>query len=57
MQNFQDTFETWKQSFISAFSTCMTVPLKINAYKKSFKSFAGKRLKTIQLNRSLKTKL
>ena len=49
MQNFQDTFEAWKQSFISAFSTCMTVPLKINAYKKSFKSFAGKKLKTIQL--------
>ena len=28
MQNFQDTFETPKQSFISAFSICMTVPLK-----------------------------
>ena len=28
MQNFQDTFETRKQSFISAFAICMTVPLK-----------------------------
>ena len=28
MQNFQDTFETRKQSFISAFSICMTVPIK-----------------------------
>ena len=27
MQNFQDTFETPKRSFISAFSICMTVPL------------------------------
>ena len=29
MQNFQDTFQTRKQSFISAFSICMTVPLSI----------------------------
>ena len=29
MQNFQGTFETLKQLFISTFSTCMTVPLKI----------------------------
>ena len=28
MQNFQDTFETLKRSFISAYSVCMTVPLK-----------------------------
>ena len=28
MENFQDTFETRKQSFISAFSICMSVPLK-----------------------------
>ena len=27
MRNFQDTFETNKRSFISAFSFCMTVPL------------------------------
>ena len=27
MQNFQDTFETRKRSFISAFSICKTVPL------------------------------
>ena len=27
MQDFQDTFETRKQSFSSAFSICMTVPL------------------------------
>ena len=26
MRNFQDTFETCKRSFISAFSICMTVP-------------------------------
>ena len=29
MQNFQDTFETSKQAFISAFSICMTVPLRV----------------------------
>ena len=27
MQNFQDPLETRQQSFISAFSICMTVPL------------------------------
>ena len=27
MRNFQDTFETRKRSFTSAFSICMTVPL------------------------------
>ena len=27
MRNLQDTFETLKRSFISAFSICMTVPL------------------------------
>ena len=29
MRNFQDTFETRKQSFISFFSICMTVPLNM----------------------------
>ena len=28
MRNFQDIFETRKQSFISDFSICMTVPFK-----------------------------
>ena len=28
MRNFQDTFETRKRSYISAFPVCMTVPLK-----------------------------
>ena len=27
MRSFQDTFETCKRSFISAFAICMTVPL------------------------------
>ena len=31
MQNFQDTFETSKRSLISAFTICMTVPLKTRA--------------------------
>ena len=31
MRNFQDTFETRKQSFISAFSVCMTVHLILEA--------------------------
>ena len=30
MQNFQDTFETRKRSFISAFSICMTAPLNLS---------------------------
>ena len=29
MRNFQDTFETRKQSFVSAFLICMTVPLNV----------------------------
>ena len=29
MRNFQETFETPKRSFISAFSICMTVTLDI----------------------------
>ena len=29
MRNFQDTLETRKESFITAFSICMTVPLSI----------------------------
>ena len=32
MQNFQNTFETLKQSFFSAFSICMTVPLNKKAW-------------------------
>ena len=34
MRNFQDSFETHKQSFISAFSICMTVSL-IERWKSS----------------------
>ena len=32
MPNFQNTFETSKQSIISAFSICMTVPLNIKLH-------------------------
>ena len=28
MRSFQDTFETRKRSFISAFAICMTIPLR-----------------------------
>ena len=31
MQNFQDTFKTRNESFICAFSICLTVPLKIDS--------------------------
>ena len=31
MQSFQNTFETCKRSFISVFSNCMTVPLKVTS--------------------------
>ena len=34
MQNFQDTFETRKQSFICAFSICMT-PANTDVFKTS----------------------
>ena len=37
MQNLQDAFETRKQSFISAFSVCMTVPWKHDFCRKDFK--------------------
>ena len=30
MRNFQDTFETRKQSFISSFLICMIVPLRLS---------------------------
>ena len=30
MQNFQDAFETRKQSFVSAFSICVTVPSTVD---------------------------
>ena len=33
MRNFNDTFETRKRSYISAFSICMTVLLITNIYK------------------------
>ena len=32
MQNYQDTFEISKRSFMSAFSVCMTVPLNWSNY-------------------------
>ena len=31
MQNFQDTFKTIKQSFMSAFLICMKVPLRLSS--------------------------
>ena len=34
MRNFQDTFETRKRSFISAFSICMAVPLSYREFQK-----------------------
>ena len=36
MQNFEDTFETPKRSLISAFSICVTVPLRL--FSKNSKS-------------------
>ena len=33
MQNFQDTFEARKRSFIRAFSICITVPLIMETEK------------------------
>ena len=36
MQNFQDTFETRKQSFINTFSICMTIPLTLLMMKVTF---------------------
>ena len=30
MRNFQDTFKTRKETFISAFLICMTVPLRVS---------------------------
>ena len=40
MQNFQDSFETRKRSFISVFSVCMTVPL-ISFLTKTFSLCSG----------------
>ena len=42
MRNFQDTFETQKRLFISAFSIRMTIPL--NFFKREFENGAEKDL-------------
>ena len=39
MRNFQNTFKTRKRSFISAFSICMTVPLRKNFTRKEIQEF------------------
>ena len=36
MRNFQDTFETRKRSFVSAFSICMTIPVKYAIFFESY---------------------
>ena len=38
MQNFQDTFEKRKRPFISAFSICVTVPLRMKTSEQRFKT-------------------
>ena len=40
MRNVQDTFETRKRSVISAFSLCMTVPLKKGRDMEHFSTIA-----------------
>ena len=57
MRNFEDVFKTCKRSFISAFSICMTVPLRSNHSK-----FISKELNKLYLGLSyainfLRTKL
>ena len=37
MSNFQDTFETRKRPFVSAFSFCMTVPLSSSSWSVAWK--------------------
>ena len=37
MTNIQDSFETLKRSFISAFLICMTVPLMISLAKERYR--------------------
>ena len=39
MRNFQDTFETSRRSFISAFSICMTVTLRKNSESEGISKF------------------
>ena len=41
MRSFQDTAETCKQSFISGFSVCMTVPLNKRICKIPLKIIIG----------------
>ena len=49
MRSFQDTFETPTQLFISAFSVCMTVPLReVLKNQMYFKSDLGEMKKEIQ---------
>ena len=40
MRNFQDTFETLKGSFMSAFSVCMSVPLMFSQISKTCKIYS-----------------
>ena len=42
MRNFQDTFETRKRSFISAFSICTTVPLRQHYWISACRGLIGK---------------
>ena len=42
MRNFQDTFEHFVRSFISAFSICMTLPLINLALNNKYFFFFGK---------------
>ena len=46
MQNFQDTFEIRNQSFNSAFSISMTVPLIIEFFKKNWKELQNFKYKS-----------
>ena len=58
MRNFQNTFETRKRSFVSAFSICMTVPLTFFNCTISFESystFLRLRNQTITINNKVRT--
>ena len=45
MRNFQDTFETRKRSFISAFSICTTVPLIMTKSLGSDKNYNHRKIR------------
>ena len=52
MQNFHDIFKTCKQSFISVFQICMTLPLSSNNENTVYAAYSVVAIKTLHMHHS-----